>query len=179
MSASDLTKQAIVASTKELVCEKGFEKISVIEIAGRCSINRNTFYYYFKDKYEVIEYIFNSEVRPALLPFEEKKSLAKSVTALCEHLKNEKTFYMHILQCIGHGSLRQLLVMYYKWYLIEAAQENCNRLKIQGESRDIIARFYAHGTVGMICEWAEGGMKKDAERVTEIIQLSAREQFYA
>lgn len=179
MSASDLTKQAIVASTKELVCEKGFEKISVIEIATRCSINRNTFYYYFKDKYEVIEFIFNTELQPILSPFEEKKNLAKSVSALCNHLKEEKLFYTHMLDCIGLGSLRQLLVSYYKEYLISAAEEHCRRLKISEDSRDFIARFYAHGTVGMICDWAEGGMKKDAESVTRIIQLSAKEKFYA
>lgn len=178
MSASEITKQAIVSSTKELVCEKDFEKISVIEIATRCSINRNTFYYYFKDKYEVIEFIFSSEVKPVLAPFEKDKDLALSVSALCKHLKQEKTFYTHMLRCIGHGSLRQILVLYYKQYLIDAAKENCLRLNISEDSRDIIARFYAHGTVGMICEWAETGMKKDAEFVTRIIQLSAKEKFY-
>lgn len=178
VSASEITKQAIVSSTKELVCEKDFEKISVIEIATRCSINRNTFYYYFKDKYEVIEFIFESEIKPVLAPFEENKDLALSVSALCRHLKREKTFYAHILRCIGHCSLRQMLVRYYNQYLLDAARENCKRLEIPEESRNIIAKFYAHGTVGMICEWAETGMKKDADVATRIIQLSAKEQFF-
>ena len=179
MSASEITKQAIVSSTKELVCEKDFEKISVIEIATRCSVNRNTFYYYFKDKYEVIEFIFESEIMPVLAEFENERNLASSVSALCRHLKGEKTFYTHMLRSIGQGSFRQMLVNYYKQYLTDAAHERCLRLNISADGRDIIAKFYAHGTVGMICEWAETGMKKDADFVTRIIQLSAKERFFA
>lgn len=178
MSAADLTKQAIVASTKELVNEKGFEKISVIEIAKRCGVNRNTFYYYFKDKYEVVEWIFKNEILPVIRPFEENKNLAESVTALCNHMKQEKPFYTKALVSNAHGSLRHLLVEYYLEYLMDFAADQYVQLGIEGKDREIIARFYSHGTIGMICDWAEGGMKRDAKAVTNMILLSAKERFY-
>ena len=41
-----------------------FEQISVGLIARHCHISRNTFYYHFKDKYDIISWIFYREVAP-------------------------------------------------------------------------------------------------------------------
>ncbi len=179
VSAADLTKQAIITGTKELVSQKPLEKISVLEIAKRCGINRNTFYYYFKDKYDVIEWIFHGEVEPVLAPHLSKKKLADSVNALCEHMKREKPFYMSALRDNGHRCLRELLVEYYRGFLLNAASNHFERHGIDEKSREIIARFYSHGTVGMITDWADKGMKMDATYATSLIYLSAKEGFFA
>lgn len=179
VSAADLTKQAIVTSMKELVSEKPFDKISVIEIAKRCGINRNTFYYYFKDKYDVLEWIFRTEIETILAPCLKEMHLAESVTALCEHMKTEKTFYTSALEDLNHRCLRQLLVDYYKQFLMEAAGHHFERLGISAENQELIARFYSHGTIGMLCDWARSGMKKDAYHATHMIELSAKEKFFA
>ena len=92
MSAADLTKQTIVAKTKELAAQKSFEKLSVIEITQHCGISRNTFYYYFKDKYSVIEWIFQTEIVPILTPCMNQSHWSESVIALCEKMKREKDF---------------------------------------------------------------------------------------
>lgn len=179
MSAAELTKQAIVLHTKKLTAEKSFQKTSVIDIAKACGINRNTFYYYFDDKYAVIQYIFEEEVVPVLQPFFSCGSLADSVSALCSHMKKEKAFYSKILQDNSYHCLRQMLVQYYTRFLVEMASQHFAQHQINESHREIVARFYAHGTVGMICDWAARDMKLDSSFVTQIIQLSAREKFFA
>ena len=86
MAASEFTRQAIIRGTKHLAAEKPFHKISVLEIVRYCQINRNTFYYYFGDKYDVIQWIFDNEIAPVLNGEQANESLAKSVSALCSHL---------------------------------------------------------------------------------------------
>lgn len=178
MSASDLTKKSIVQSTKSLVCDKNFEKISVIEIANKCGINRNTFYYYFKDKYEVLEWIFHDEIEPVLESYFQNKNITKSIMVLCNLMKKEKLFYTKALEITNHNSLRQLLVNYYIKYLINVGVEHYTRLNINDENQEIIARFYSHGIVGLISDWSRCGMKKDADTVTTMVMLSFKEQFY-
>ena len=39
------------------------DRITVKDICEQCEINRNTVYYYFKDIYDVLEAIFEDEVR--------------------------------------------------------------------------------------------------------------------
>ena len=178
MSASELTRQAIVTATRQLASEKPFQKISVLEITRLCGINRNTFYYYIDDKYDVIQWIFNQELMPVLLAQQPKMSLAESVSALCAFLKTRKAFYSRILEDSNPRCLRSLLVQYYKQFLIEMAMPHFEEYRIPDAHQEIAARFYAHGTVGMICDWAARDMRMDSAFATSIIQLSAREKFF-
>ena len=41
--------------------EKVFAKISVTDICDRCNMNRKSFYYHFKDKYDLVNWIFDTE----------------------------------------------------------------------------------------------------------------------
>ncbi len=178
MSASEITKQAIIHSTKKLASEKPFQKISVLEIARHCGINRNTFYYYFTDKYDVVQCIFDQEISPVLQPHFQNGGLADSVSALCNHMKNEKALYVRLLEDNGHHCLRDLLVQYYTDFLIHKAQQHFEQHQMPDQHQEIAARFYAHGTVGMIGDWASRGMKIDSTLATGLIALSAQEKFF-
>ena len=61
MADSNITKRALATSLKELMAEQSFEKINVAQICERCNMNRKSFYYHFKDKYDLINWIFDTE----------------------------------------------------------------------------------------------------------------------
>ena len=54
---STITKRALEASLKKLVKTKPLNKITVSDITDDCGINRMTFYYHFKDIYDLVEWI--------------------------------------------------------------------------------------------------------------------------
>ena len=58
MADSNITKNALATSLKKLMREKPFEKISVSDICDDCGMNRKSFYYHFKDKYDLVNWIF-------------------------------------------------------------------------------------------------------------------------
>ena len=58
---SNLTKRALAAAMKELMEQMPFSKISVSDIAEQCGMNRKSFYYHFKDKYDLVNWIFDME----------------------------------------------------------------------------------------------------------------------
>ena len=53
---SQVTKRALEASLKKLRCERLLDKITVTDIAEDCGINRMTFYYHFRDIYDLVEW---------------------------------------------------------------------------------------------------------------------------
>ena len=61
MPDSYITKKALAASLKELMEEMPFEKITVGDICNKCAMNRKSFYYHFKDKYDLVNWIFDIE----------------------------------------------------------------------------------------------------------------------
>ena len=58
MAESSITKNALAEALKGLMMEKNFEKISVSDICDRCNMNRKSFYYHFRDKYDLLNWIF-------------------------------------------------------------------------------------------------------------------------
>lgn len=61
MADSNITKRALATSLKELMAEQPFGKINVAQICERCNMNRKSFYYHFKDKYDLVNWIFDTE----------------------------------------------------------------------------------------------------------------------
>lgn len=56
----ELTKNWIAEKMKELMLQKSLDKIRVGEICSLAQIDRSTFYYHFKDKYDLVAWIFYS-----------------------------------------------------------------------------------------------------------------------
>lgn len=61
MADSNITKRALAAALKSLLAERPFAKVSVREICEACGMSRKSFYYHFKDKYELLNWIFETE----------------------------------------------------------------------------------------------------------------------
>ena len=54
------TKELLAASLKELSALKPVDKITVREIAQNCGFTAKTFYNHFRDKYDLIEWIYST-----------------------------------------------------------------------------------------------------------------------
>ena len=52
---SQTTKRALEASLKKLLLEKPLNKITINDITEDCGVNRMTFYYQFKDIYDLVD----------------------------------------------------------------------------------------------------------------------------
>ena len=58
----ELTKILLAESFKELLIKGSFDKITIKMITDQAGVIRPTFYNYFCDKYEVVEWIFNEYI---------------------------------------------------------------------------------------------------------------------
>lgn len=179
MSSSDLTTQAILAVFRELLSQKPIEKISVREISDRCGINRNTFYYHFADKYQILERVFETEVLPRLAPFLNGDQWPDSIVALCGLMRESPAFYENAMKSAGPGSLSWLLVNHYKAFLMEASAPRFRSLEVSLEDQEMAARFYSHAIIGIIGDWVDNGMKKDPASACRMIRAVVTEHLFS
>ena len=63
---SQITKRALEQSLKNLLLQKPITKITINDIAEDCGINRMTFYYHFKDIYDLVEWSCKEDARKAI-----------------------------------------------------------------------------------------------------------------
>ena len=61
MADSNFTKRALAGALRELMMDVPFDKIRVAHICERCDMNRKSFYYHFKDKYDLLNWIFDTD----------------------------------------------------------------------------------------------------------------------
>ena len=55
------TQKAIMSAFLDLLHRMSLDKITVKDIVDECGINRNTFYYYYQDIYDLLEDVFETE----------------------------------------------------------------------------------------------------------------------
>lgn len=112
MADSNITKLALSNALKELLEERSFEKISVSDICERCHMNRKSFYYHFKDKYDLVNWIFDTEfveVNQANAMYAPNESFAfddrwKNIEIICDYFYENRSFYRRVLKVDGQNS---------------------------------------------------------------------------
>lgn len=112
MPNSTITKNALANSFKKLMQEQTFDKINVTDICDNCNMSRKSFYYHFKDKYDLITWIFNNEflskidVDSVQYNFNDHWDF---ITTACEYFYENRSFYKKILQIKGQNSFSDYL----------------------------------------------------------------------
>ena len=109
MPESNGTKNSLASSMKKLMAEKSFAKISITDICDGCGMNRKSFYYHFKDKYDLMNWIFYSDFI-ILIGTTKCESGWDLVEAVCKMFYNDQKFYRSAFKTEGQNSLREYLL---------------------------------------------------------------------
>jgi probable dihydroxyacetone kinase regulator len=171
MSDSLITKKAIASSIKELMKKRELQKISVADIVENCGINRQTFYYHFKDKYDLVNWIYYNEVVSAITKNPTYEDWSGAVLDVLNIMNREKYFYINALNVTGQNAFQDYFFEATKGILVEIIEIISLEENIEEEDKDFIAEFYTYGLVGVTVQWARRGMKQSPE---EIVQRLSR-----
>lgn len=175
MADSALTKQRLADALKELMQTRSLARISVGDITAHCGTNRQTFYYHFKDKYDLVGWIYSTETLPFMGSFSDRAHWTDGLRDLCLYVQQNKKFYVNALNTPGQNSFEEYLTQFLQ-SLISSLIETESGGRIAREDRAFIADFYAFAFVGLVMKWARGGMKEDPAyyvgRIRELINGS-------
>lgn len=103
MSESNITKKALGASMKELMNTTPFSKISVGDICEKCGMSRKSFYYHFKDKYDLVNWIFYTEF-VARVQERDYSNTWEFMEDICEYFYENRLFYINAFSIEGQNS---------------------------------------------------------------------------
>ena len=103
LSDSNITKRSLASALKSLMEEMPFAKITVGDICEACNMNRKSFYYHFRDKYDLINWIYDTE----FISVARSKLYASGwsrVSDLCAYFYENRSFYNKVLAIEGQNS---------------------------------------------------------------------------
>ena len=104
------TERAIMDAFFELLVEKPLDKVTVADIAQRCGINRNTFYYHYHDVYDLLESLIDSELRKVMEASGGADDLTwdSFIEAGTHFLSEHRAFVFHIYESSHHAMSTRL-----------------------------------------------------------------------
>ncbi len=167
MSDSNITKFALADSLKELMGKKSLSKISVSDIVSNCGLTRQAFYYHFKDKFDLMNWIYYTETARFMNTFSvdtDIKHWADATLALCAYMRDNKTFYINALKTTGQNSFQEYLHDYIRVF-VQSMIENAAGQEADADKYSIISEIIATSDVAMMVRWAGDGMKEDPEPI--------------
>jgi probable dihydroxyacetone kinase regulator len=160
MPDSNITKQALADCLKKLMAEKAFNKIRVDDIVSGCGLTRQSFYYHFKDKYDLMNWIYYTETARFVVPYETLEHWTDGLKDLCCYMQHNKAFYKNALNTAGQNSFPEYLNHYISAVTISVI-EGMLDAEYDQEKWDFIVSFFSTAFVAFIVRWANNGMKED------------------
>ncbi len=162
------TKKAIIDSFMRIAEKKPLQKITVRDIVDDCGINRNTFYYYFRDIYEVAEAVFSYPSEFPAAPSETEKSSDPllSFGRLLSFAAAHHELICNLYRSVGYEEVEKYLRSLLGRELSEAIRRGAGDA-LSAEDADLLDRFLQKAIFGVIIEWFVGGMKEDPHVLTE------------
>lgn len=150
MPDSNITKRALAQAMKELMAVHPFSKISVGDICQACGMNRKSFYYHFRDKQDLVNWIFESEFVETL-QIETDSSGWALLSYMCEYFYRERIFYRRALSIEGQNSFRDYFMEAIHPFLKAFTQELFHNQET--EASDFYITFLSDALLASIIRW--------------------------
>lgn len=188
------TKEAIRNAFTELIEEKGFEAITVKDIAKKAKINRGTFYFHYDDKYDLMEKLQTEVMEEMSNIF--KKNFSKLISELNAEKKNQpssplsavvlllnffyenRRFMKAILGPKGDIHFQTKL----KGFLWKTVFQKQDFIKEENMMvpKEYLVSYVASAHLGVIQHWLMNDSKESPEEIARILStIAIHGPFYA
>lgn len=106
----NFTKQAIEASFIKLLNQRPLNQITVKDVVEDCGVNRNTFYYHFRDLHALIEELVTEEANAIIGRYPAIASIEQCMDVAVEFAMTNKRAVLHIYNSTDRNLFEKYLM---------------------------------------------------------------------
>lgn len=167
MAESNMTKRALAAAMKQLMSHRPFAKINVGDICELCSMNRKSFYYHFRDKYDLVNWIFQNEFL-TLMQTVQTVDYWELVDLLCTYFYENRAFYNNALSVQGQNSFSE----YFQECITPVIRATLDQtMEASDTDAAFVAEFFADAFTVSIMRWLSDRHCMDPHEFTRLLRL--------
>ena len=160
---SNLTERAITQAFVELLNEYPLDKITVRQIAQKCGISRNTFYYHYHDIYDLLEQLFASEEERLLAGIDNIVTLQQTFTEATMFVRQNQRAIFHIYNSIGRDTLSSYLYNSARICMRNYILHQCEGVSPSEQDLNDLIFLYASMLEGAVINIMREGALRDTE----------------
>ena len=150
------TKYALEDALKKLLLQKPIDKITINDLTEECGISRMTFYYHFRDIYDLVEWVCAEDGKRALQDKKTYDTWQEGMGQIFEAVLENRPFIMNVYHSISKDKIESYLYKLTYQLIADVVGEKCAGMELVEEDKRFIAEF-----VGTMLDWIERGMKDD------------------
>ena len=175
--SSTITKRALFNALQELLKTRPTDKITISEITEACGVNRMTFYYHFKDIYDLVEWMCEDLAKDILKDHVTYNTWQEGFLDVFLALINYKPIVLHVYNSVSREQLERYLFKVTYKFLISVINEEAKDYSVKESDLAFVANFYKYGFVGIVLDWIKRDMKDDPVKIIEHLNTMIRGDF--
>ena len=174
MNKSEETKELIETTFLNLLAARPLNEISVNDVTEKCGLNRNTFYYHFKNIPDLLESVARGMVDRVLAEHPPRyETLEECFIAAMKLAKDNELIIYHI-----YNSANRVIFERHLWHVIDytvnsfvECYQNDDKY-LDADERSVLEDFFRYECFGFAIEWINKGMPEGVmERVKTLIDF--------
>ena len=163
MSNAGITKAAIASAMKRIMQETPFDRITTADILRESNISRKTFYYHFCDKYDVVNWIFDTEIVGGIMECTTLESWHEASYKMCRYFRENRVFYKNAVNASGQNCFIQFLRVMVVGQMERLCQQALDEGKLDKTDFRFLVEFYYNAFIGVFIPWVEDDMRENPD----------------
>ncbi|MBR5985315.1 MAG: TetR/AcrR family transcriptional regulator C-terminal domain-containing protein [Clostridia bacterium] len=168
---SDETKRHLSLAFLELLDKRPIGKISISDITVQCSVSRMTFYYHFRDIYDLAGWTLENELGQAIDQNREMVSWQQRFMEMLNALKPRKRLLLNLKSSFNREFLERFILGEFQKLLMPVIEACPISENVDREDQECVCAFYSYALMGIVLKWISEGMVQRPEALAR--QVSA------
>ncbi|MFE4713242.1 TetR/AcrR family transcriptional regulator C-terminal domain-containing protein [Paenibacillus sp. NPDC056722] len=150
----------------DLMQDHRIDQISTDMILKKSDLSRATFYRYFKDKYDLMNWYYASYIKEEL--FHSEDSWEQICNKSAEFIYERKPFFQNAIKYKGQNSFIEFIQKYYQDFCTATYVSRNKTQEISTELKFAID-YHCAGTVQILISWVNSDMELSPQELAELL----------
>lgn len=166
------TKHRMAQSLKKLMSRKSFDKITVREILEDANVTRPTFYDHFEDIYDLMTWMFDTELLTLLEKSENCISWDDVILLVLRYVESNRDVCLCAYNSIGRDMLQRLFSEKAKAIMQNFIDNLLTEIPARPCDVEFITEFYTMSLVSVLTQWLLHPKGRTPENIIDQIDIA-------
>ena len=169
-----LTKRKLAQALKSRMAKQPFDKITVQELRDDADITRSTFYYHFEDVYDLLKWMFDTELLTLLEKSENCVSWDDGILLFMRYLEENRKVCLCAYNSVGREMLQRLFMKNTEAITRRFVNTLAADIPAKPEHVRFITEFYTMALVSTCAQWLKKPEGRTPEDMIALLHVAVR-----
>ncbi len=171
---ANYTKKAILQTFEAMLTKQPFEKITVSALVAACGISSNTFYYHFRDIYDLLDAWLRAKEAEILSSLPKDAPWDTVLRTALHRMQDNPQLVYHVINSISRERLERYVFTSVEEFFIRMVRLHTKDLGIPEDRLDMLGSFFCYALLGFLLKFTWNQMRDDVDEAADRLAVLFR-----